>query len=363
MEKIKVAILGLAHSHARALYNQFAIYPDEVEIIGFAEAGKTDDQTKEERYKNAEKMRFAVREYEDYHDLLDLKPDIAIVTCENNTSGKISCEALKRGITVVTEKPMCGTYEDALEMVKCAKENGARIFTNWPIAWFPAFRKAKEIADSGRIGEVMRVTYRSPATWGPYSYAPDGQNPPGEELARTWWYRKECGGGSILDYACYGTAIAIWIFGRAPEKVSGLVKSFVTKEFSDVEDFSAMMLDFGDKVGLLEGSWSSFNPGEIPSGPVIYGTEGTIVCDRRSPVVKIYEGRSHVLVEPTEVIAMDGVEDSKLFGRNIIDFMQGKGEINELLTEKLNLAVMASLSAGRKSAETGETVKVEIPEI
>jgi hypothetical protein len=35
-----------------------------------------------------------------------------------------------------------------------------------------------------------------------------------------------------------------------------------------------MLLDFGDGVGLLEGSWSSFNPAEIPSGPIIYGSDG-----------------------------------------------------------------------------------------
>lgn len=27
-----------------------------------------------------------------------------------------------------------------------------------------------------------------------------------------------------------------------------------------------MILDFGEGVGLLEGSWSSYNPAEIPTG-------------------------------------------------------------------------------------------------
>ncbi len=363
MKKIRVAVVGLAHSHAKTLYDDFAMYEDEVEVIGFAEAGKTDAQTKEERYKNAGQMVGKVREYEDYRELLDLKPDIAIVTSENSSCGKISCEALSRGITVVTEKPMTGSFSEAVEMVKCAKENGARIFTNWPIAWFPAFIKAKELADAGEIGRVLRLTYRSPATWGPYSYAPDGQNPPGEQLARTWWYRKECGGGSLLDYACYGSALSCWFFGKAPEKVSGIMKSFVTKEFCDVEDYSALILDFGDTVGLLDGSWSTYNPGEIPSGPVIYGTEGTIVCDRRTPLVKVYKGRTHLSDPPTQVYETGDVYTKGLFARNVIDFMKGKGEISELLSEKLNLGVVAALDGGRKSAETGETVKVDIAKI
>ena len=42
MKKLKVAFVGLSHSHARMLYNSFTEYPDKVEIIGFADVDKRD---------------------------------------------------------------------------------------------------------------------------------------------------------------------------------------------------------------------------------------------------------------------------------------------------------------------------------
>jgi predicted dehydrogenase len=281
------------------------------------------------------------------------------VATENSVCADVSCEILEKGISVINEKPMAINYADAKRMADAAEKNGAHIITNWPIAWFPAFNYAKKLADEGRVGKIMRVVYRSPATWGPYSYGKEGVIPPIEWLNRTWWYRKECGGGSILDYACYGTILATHFFGKKALKVSGIAKQFGTVG-SSVEDYSAMILDFGDGVGLLEGSWSSYNPAEIPSGPIIYGMDGVIVCDRHSTVVKIYEGNTHAPKPPVEVIeCADMTEFKGDLGRNIIDFLQGKAELNPLLGVDINLAVCAALDAGRKSAEQGITADVE----
>ena len=37
------------------------------------------------------------------------------------------------------------------------------------------------------------------------------------EKGATWWYDAALGGGAYLDYCCYGTALAVWFFGRQPE--------------------------------------------------------------------------------------------------------------------------------------------------
>lgn len=359
MKKLKVAIFGLAHPHAGMLTKTFKTLSDEVEILGYAEVGPYDDQTPEERYRNIGKSADDLTRYEDWHELLDLNPDVAVVTTENSVCADVSCEILSRGISVINEKPMAMSYADAKRMADTAKANNAHIITNWPIAWFPSFNYAKKLTDDGAVGKIMRVVYRSPATWGPYSYGKDNTRPPIEWLNKTWWYRKECGGGSILDYACYGTVLATHFFGKKALKVSGIAKQFDV-EGTSVEDYSAMILDFGDGVGLLEGSWSSFNPAEIPSGPIIYGKEGVIVCDRHSSVLKIYKGNTHGPLPPAEVIDCAEMEEYKGdLGRNIVDFLQGKAPLNPLLETEINLAVCAALDAGIKSAEQGITAEVE----
>jgi predicted dehydrogenase len=206
---------------------------------------------------------------------------------------------------------------------------------------------AKKLLDEGRIGRLLRVTYRSPATWGPYA------DRPSEAYADSWWFKSEYGGGSILDYACYGAMLSTWMFGKQAERVSCITKQFSTG-FCDVEDYSAMMLDFGDGVGLLEGSWSTYNCGEVPTGPVLYGEKGVIVCDRYWSEVKIYCEDSHTPVAPTEIIDV-GANNQKpeMLAEHIAMVMRGECEADEMISSALNAAVVAALDAGRKSAKTG----------
>ena len=359
MKKIRTAFFGLAHPHCTALLKAINNAPEDFEIIGFAEypTPSPDPSTYESR-KAAFAVKNNVKEYENYLDLIAEAPDFAIVNSDNTSRAELCCLLLSKGIHVLDEKPMAMTFDGALRMYKTAKENGVRMLTNWPIAWFPSFRKAKELYDEGRIGKLMRVTYRSPATWGPFSYAPDGVLPPAEVLSKSWWYKSECGGGSILDYACYGTVLSTWFFGKQAERVMGIAKNFEIP-FSNAEDYSAMMLDFGNGVGLLEGSWSTYNPGEIPSGPVLYGTEGVIVCDRHSNITKLYVGRSHAPVAPTEVYEHGKDAQAQLLGPHIAKVLRGEEEAIEMISEELNLSVVAALDAGAESAKTGMAVKTK----
>ena len=346
-KKLTAAVIGLAHVHVGTLFKGLLARP-EVEFIGWCDTPATDKQDLAGKFRAP---AGDVPYYENWLDLAAKKPDVAIVCCDNKQTREIAVSLLEAGTAVVLEKPMTIDYADAVAVYEAAKKSGAKLAVNWPIAWFPSFNKAKALCDAGEIGRIMRVTYRSPATWGPFSYSKDGILPPDEELDKTWWYHADRGGGSILDYACYGAALATWFFGKRAVKVKGVAHNFCVPAF-DVEDYSAMLLDFGDGVGLLEGSWSTYNPGEIPSGPVIYGTEGTIVCDRHSTQVKIYKGRSHGPIPPAEVIECGNTSPELNFGENIVKHLLEDAPLHPLLAPELNVDVMFALDAGR--ADAGE---------
>lgn len=350
MNKIKVAFFGVCHPHIAMLYDTFKKY-DRCTLIGYADTPDFDGLTVEERTKEYLGERSQQMEKFTFNELLDKKPDLAVVMTTNSGKTAVCLEILSRGIPVIVEKPMALNYEDAKKLVECAEKHNTKIITNWPVSWFPAFRLAAKLAKEGKVGKVRRVVYRSPATWGPFSYSPNGENPPEEFLKKTWWYNKKAGGGSILDYACYGAMLTTYIFGHQAKEVKAITKQFDTT-FSDVEDYSAMLLDFGDGVGLLEGSWSSYNPAEIPTGPIIYGSDGVIVCDRHSTKVKIYYKKSHKPIEPEEIFDTEIAYSSKL-AENIFNYFDGIKELDETIDMPLNLQVMFALSAGTKSAEEG----------
>lgn len=354
---IRYALIGISHPHISALNASLSHFPDEAVCIGYADTPAHDRQNTDAKIRsNLGAASQTLRRFDDYKELIAQKPELAVICCDNAASAEIACEVMDAGISVALEKPMSSDLASAKKIAASAKQNGVKLAVNWPVAWFPSFNKAKELCDAGKIGRIMRVTYRSPATWGPYSYSKDGQNPPLEKLAETWWYNSGRGGGSILDYACYGAALSTWFFGRRAKAVSGLAKNFCLPGL-DVEDFSAMLLDFGEGIGLLEGSWSTFNCGEVPSGPVIHGSEGTIVCDRHSNLVKVYLGRSHTPVQPTEVIECPSSIPGFEFGRNLIDHLTQNKPLHPMLEPEFNLSVMAALDAGRRAA--GEMTAVE----
>ncbi len=344
------AILGISHVHTATLHRELAAFGEETRCIGWADTPSHDKQNPgEKRRVILGEFAESLTEYEDYHDLIAQKPDVAIVCCDNADCAKIGIECLSQGIHVVLEKPMTESYEDALKLQAASKQYGKEVIVNWPIAGFHAFNKAKMLADEGRIGKILRVVYRSPATWGPYSW---GSNPDAamERLKQTWWSMRRRGGGSILDYACYGAALATWFFGRRARVVHTVAKNFCLPGM-DVEDYSAMLLDFGDGVGLLEGSWATFNCGEVPTGPVIYGTEGTIVCDRHSSLVKVYTGRSHTPIPPTEVIDCSDPLPETGFGFDVLNHFTKGTELHPIRRCDLNVDVMYILDEGLKAAD------------
>lgn len=353
--KIRTALIGLEHVHASMFVNNFSRY-EEIEWIGMAEiSGFSEDMIQKHIQKNLGSMT-ELAYWEDYRELLKQNLDLVLVCSSVQGHVQIVEEALAMGIHTVVEKPMALNMEDARRMYRAYKKSTAQLIINWPIAWFPAFRKAKELAECGCIGDILRVQYRSPATIGPFK---PGECTP-KELADWWWFQHEKGGGSICDYAGYGCVLAAWITGKKAKRVSGFKKNFLIP-FSDVEDYSVFTIDFGDSVGLIEGSWSTMSNGQIPTGPVIYGSKGVIVADRFDPAVKVYTDfiPYKPTPEPNEVYVTEPIEDN--LAANVIHFILDGTLLYEMVTPEFNMRAQAILDAGRRSCESGQIENAEDP--
>lgn len=350
MKKFKIAMIGIAHTHASILYHEFSLHRECFDWLGYADIpsalGETVDERRKRNFYAYDKLDY----FENYKEIIAKKPDIIIINTDIKSHGDITAQILAEDINVVVEKPMAINMDDALKMYNAAQKSKGELIINWPIAWFPYFNLAKELVDKGEIGEVLRVQYRSPATWGPYEIGVYSV----EELNKMWWYDKASGGGAVMDYAGYGCVLATWFFGKQAESVYGIKKNFLHR-FSDIEDYAAFTLDFGSGVGFSESSWSTFNSGEIPTGPVIFGTKGTLVSDRYTNAVKVYKKPSHDLVKPDEIYEYEGkVEES---GGNVLNHFLNGTLLHELLTLEFNMKAMSAMDAGIRSCESGKLEK------
>lgn len=356
MKKIRVAFIGMAHIHLGQLSFQLYQHKEDFEFVGVADYYPESQEQFETHIKLNKAKDVPLDIWDDYKELLKQDIDVAVVCTDVRDHVAATEEILGMGIHVVLEKPMALSMEGAKRMYRAHKKSKGELIVNWPIAWFASFRKAKELAQSGVIGEIQRVQYRSPSTRGPYKlneYTP-------EELSKLWWYQSEKGGGSICDYAGYGCVIATWITGKVAKKVYGIKKNFFLP-FSDVEDYSQFTIDFGDCVGLIEGSWSTMNNGEIPTGPVIYGSEGVIVADRFTPEVKVYKDLIpyQPSPEPNEVYVPEDMEES--LGTNLIGLIREGKPVYEMLSADFNMKVMSAFDAGIRSCNSGVVEMAEEP--
>lgn len=347
MKKVRVAIIGLGHVHTAGMLFTFS-KNENVEIVGIAEYGEYTEEELQFNLSHHIPEGIHPEVYRDYKELLKQKLDLAVICTGVNEHANAVEETLALGIHTIIEKPMALTMAEAKRMYRAYKASSAQLMINWPVAWFSCFRKVKELADAGVVGEVLRVEYRSPATCGPYGR--DEMTP--QEFSKLWWYHHDEGGGAIPDYAGYGCLLTTWIAGCAAKRVSGFKKNYLML-FSDVEDYATFTIDFGRCMGLIEASWSTHSNGQIPTGPIVYGTEGTITADRFGTEVKVYKesDRYRPSCEPTEVYEFEPTTDG--VAEHMVNHILHGTPLHELTTPEFNMKAMAAFDAGIRSCESG----------
>lgn len=97
--------------------------------------------------------------YEDHVECLSREaPDIVSIATWTESHAEITLAAIRAGAKIILcEKPMAVTVEEADAMVREARRAGVVLSIHHERRWQPEYRMAKELIDSGRIGEVRTV--------------------------------------------------------------------------------------------------------------------------------------------------------------------------------------------------------------
>jgi len=302
--------------------------------------------------------------YDDYHVMLEEEEfDIVLFCPEKARDGEVTEAIAAAGAHMVTEKPMSATLSDALRMVRAAQAHSVELMINWPTTWSPGIRKLKALLDDGVIGDLLEVKWRNGGSTGP---PPRGDHLSGAEKGAEWWRQMAQGGGVLLDYCCYGACLARWLVGEPAVSAYGIQANLMS-HFGDADDNAVIVVRFLDSLALLEGTWTTWNVG-VPTGPIAYGTKGTLVVGRRptgdgqrpTPVVEVYTTRAHALTEPDQVLEGDPLpEGRETLAREFIHCLETGEPLHPTLEMRQNLEAMAILDAGLRSAASGELALVD----
>ena len=234
---------------------------------------------------------------------------------------------------------------------------------NWPMTWSPAARQAGVLIGSGEIGRVLEVRWRG-GHMGPlgtgvsHAGVDEGAAPmTGPERAATWWHQAAAGGGAVLDFCCYGAMAAQWYIDEPAVAAMGM-RANLASQWGDADDNGAMLVRFPGAMGIFEGSWTSRHHG-VPSGPIVYGTEGTLVVESRDgkPVVRVERGSGDTKVYD----AVPLPEGRRQVPGEFIHHLETGDLLHTTLDVAFNLEVLAILDAGVRSATSGKQETVDSP--
>ncbi len=133
-------------------------------------------------------------------------------------------KAIAAGKHIYCEKPTATTTKAALELYRLAKRAGVKNGVVQDKLWLPGMLKLKVLRDTGFFGRILSVR-------GEFGYwVFEGDTVPPQRPS--WNYRKEDGGGMIIDMLCHYRYVLDNLFGEV-KAVSCLGATHIEKRWDE----------------------------------------------------------------------------------------------------------------------------------
>lgn len=145
-ETIRVGIIGVGQI-GKTHVESYSKMPD-VEIVAVADVNEAEAQRVAEKYG-------IKRVFANFRDLLKLDEIQAVDVClHNNFHAPITIAALEAGKHVMSEKPMAGSYIDALAMKEASERTGQRLGVMLRFLTSKETKAARRLIDEGALGKI-----------------------------------------------------------------------------------------------------------------------------------------------------------------------------------------------------------------
>jgi len=261
-KKVKVLLIGAAFS-ADLHADGYSRIPDRVEIVGIV------DKAVDRVHALAEKYGFKnYKVYDDFEKAIaETDCDVVDVCLPNFLHHPAAMAALERGLDVICEKPLATTVEDAREMVETAEKLGKHIYYAEDWLGSPALRKARELIDSGAIGDLTFVRARE---------CHSGSHSPFTQTI------KYCGGGLMVRLGVHPVGFMLALKNNRWKELvaltSGGAETNLVHKSMEGEDWAGALMRFEDgTTAVLEANYVT--TGGMEDRIDFYGTKGCLHVD------------------------------------------------------------------------------------
>ncbi len=335
MKSINVGIVGAGRAgmiHART----FARHVDHVRLVGIADPS--------EPARLAAHAALGIDVFAEAAALMEHCDALVIVT-PTSLHCDLVVEAVSAGCHVLCEKPMAMNVGQCQEMIDAATRASRHLQIGFMRRFDPGFRRAKEIVDSGAIGDVVIV---KSLTHGPSTPQP-------------WMYDLNQSNGPLAEVSSHDLDAIRWYSGADYCNLYATAGNYrcleALDEFPDFYDTVLLNTRLTNGcIGLVDGA-QGVKYG-YDSRVEILGTHGRVdVGDLNANRVVVHQRDGH------------GRRDTVDSWRSLFTdayIAQDQSFINSILADDTpevtgedGLAVVAAVVAGNESIRTGNVITVE----
>lgn len=338
---MKLCMIGNRGGHDKYVWDALPHLPH-VRVVGMASGAPEDDVTPWLRYCDA--LGFTPEVFSDYRQMLDqLQPDIVSICGPFELHAEMSAEALRRGIHVISEKPVALTFEQ-LGMLRAVYTEARAKFQGWyanglhfaalmNLRYDPAFYTAWRAVQEGAIGTVRLINTQKSYRLG----------------RRDAYYRDRATYGGTIPWV--GVHAFDWIYWFSGEKFTSVYATHSTQHNHDNGDLEMSALCHFTLTGDIFASASIdyLRPSTAPTHGDdrvrVMGTDGAI---------EVRGGRAYLINAETEGESELPVACEKQIFQDFVEHIEGK--TTALLSPEDVFAVTEACLLARQSADEGRVI-------
>ncbi len=205
--------------------------------------------------------------YQDFNAFLDHRPmDMVAIGSPSGLHAEQGIAAARRGLHVLTEKPIDISTRRADELIEAAKQAGVKLGVMFQDRVKPGVRELREWIGAGIVGKPLLVDAR--VKW---------YRPPEYYSASRWRGTLALdGGGALINQAIHTVDLLLWLLGDVVR-----VQARTATALHDIEgeDTALAILEFASgALGVFHATTAAY-PG-YPRRVELTGTEGTVILEQ-----------------------------------------------------------------------------------
>jgi glucose-fructose oxidoreductase len=340
-DPLRVAVVGLEHGHVEGFLRSLPRHGD-VQLVGIADENPALFAKYKKEFGLADSLFF-----KSMANMIEVRHPQAVLVYTPISEHRHAIEiAAQYGVSVMVEKPLTISLDDALAIRRTARHYNIQVLVNYETTWYTSNRAAYDALRNGSLGSLRRVVVHDG------HQGPKEINVPPEFLA---WLTDPAqnGAGALYDFGCYGVDLTTWLMhGETPLTVTAVVNHDKPETYPKVDDDSTIILQYPHVQAVIQGSWNwPFSRKDME----LYGSTGYAITVGPDKL------RSRLAHDSDEKLAtaaaLDPTESDSLsyLSAVLIHRISARGDLSALDT---NVIVMQILDAARESARTGRTVRL-----